>query len=101
MIDIVIVCLGIAFLILVIYEINAIPKLIKLKIESRKLKAKPDVKYEFFRDIPDEKASPGEAVFIKETDHEPDYGDYSKVFSATILSLAVKDYYDIKVSFKV
>ena len=97
MIDIVIVCFGIAFLILIIYEIGAIPKLIKLKIEANKIKTRPDVKYEYFREIPDEKASPAEAVFIKETDHEPDYGDYSKVFSATILSLAMKNYYDIKV----
>ena len=97
MLDVVIACFGIAFLILIIYEIKAIPKLIKLKIESKKIKAKPDEKYEYFRDIPNEKASPAEAVFVKETKHEPVYGDFTKVFSATILSLAMKDYYEIKI----
>ncbi|MCR5186210.1 MAG: DUF2207 domain-containing protein [Clostridia bacterium] len=97
MIDVAIACFGIAFLILIIYEIKAIPKLIKLTIESKKIRAKADEKYEYFRDIPNEKASPAEAVFVKETRHEPIFGDFTKVFSATILSLAMKGYYEIKV----
>ena len=97
MIDVAIACFGVAFLILIIYEIKAIPKLIKLTIESRKIKARPDEKYEYYRDIPNEKSSPAEAVFIKETKHEPNFGDFTKVFSATILSLAIKGYYEIKI----
>ena len=97
MIDVAIACFGVAFLILIIYEIKAIPKLIKLTIESRKIKAKPDEKYDYFRDIPNEKSSPAEAVFVKETKHEPNFGDFTKVFSATILSLAIKGYYEIKI----
>ncbi len=96
--DFVFIFVGILFLVLVIYELFSIPKFIRLSLEVKSLKNySPEMDCDYFRELPDEKASPAEAVFVRTTSHEPEFGEFPKVFSATILDLAVKNYYEIKV----
>ncbi len=97
MIGVIILSLGMAAIIMIIYEIKSLIKYVGLIIKFKKEKDVFETKLDYFREIPDEKASPAEAVFVKESGHGPEFGDFSKVFSASILSLAEKDYYDIRV----
>ena len=54
-------------------------------------KVEPTVHHEYFRDLPREDATPAEAEYILENKYNGfDVTDIGKVFSATILSLALK-----------
>ena len=98
MLDFIIICILVAFIILLVYELKSIIKYIKLLKELLEAKSKFDTEdIEYFRNIPDEKYSPAEAVFICESKYEPKFGEFSRVFSATILSLACKEYFELKV----
>lgn len=88
-----IVFFGVNALLIFIYT----KKAIKYKKTLKELnKYKPTVDYEYFREIPDENATPGEASLIIN-----DYYDISnqtyfgKIFSATMLDLALKGYIEL------
>lgn len=82
-------------LILIIIFIIKMIKYIK-KLSSLK-KYEPEVKLKYFRDMPDENATPAEAqriLDIKTTMYTP--SNFGKIFSATILDLALKGYIKIE-----
>lgn len=82
-------------LILIIIFIIKMIKYIK-KLSSLK-KYEPEVKLKYFRDMPDENATPAEAQRIldmKTTMYTP--SNFGKIFSATILDLALKGYIKIE-----
>lgn len=82
-------------LILIIIFVIKMIKYIK-KLSSLK-KYEPEIKLKYFRDIPDEKATPAEAQKIldmKTTIYTP--SSFGKIFSATILDLALKEYIKIE-----
>lgn len=83
-IGIIVISAGI-FIFFTIKVIKYIRELIKTE------KPKPEEKMEYFRDIPDETATPAEAAFLYYFDKEKDFKkNLSKVVSATILNLALK-----------
>lgn len=60
-------------------------------------KLEPTQKLEYFRELPDESATPGEASFLfkklyAETAFNPEFG---KIFSATLLDLSLKGYIEL------
>lgn len=81
-------------LLIVIY----IKKAIKYSRKSRELKKYiPTTKLEYYRDLPDEKATPGEAVkVLNESLSSFTPSNFGKVFSATMLDLSLKGYLEIK-----
>lgn len=69
-------------------------KIIKYAKELSKVKRtriKPEMKLDYFRDFPDEDATPGEASFLYYFDKKTAFtSNVSKIVSATILNLALK-----------
>ncbi len=81
--------LGSITLAIVIFFIFKIVKYIK--ILSNVKKAEPEQKLDYFRDFPDENASPAEAAFLYYFDRISAFdSNISKIVSATILNLALK-----------
>lgn len=82
----------------IILIIVYIKKAIKYKNKNKQLKKyKPTVKLDYFRDLPYETATPGEAVKtldINISEFTPI--NFGQVFSATILNLTLKKYLDIQ-----
>lgn len=75
----------IIFVILMFFLIKNIRMLRSIK------KVEPTVHHEYFRDLPREDATPAEAEYILENKYNGfDVADIGKVFSATILNLALK-----------
>ena len=60
-------------------------------------KFKPEQKLDYFRELPDEKTTPGEAVYILEETYTGISNRFGKIFSATILDLKLKKYLDLRV----
>lgn len=81
-------------LLIVIY----IKKAMKYSRKSKELKKYiPTTKLEYYRDLPDEKATPGEAVkVLNENLSSFTPSNFGKVFSATMLDLSLKGYLEIK-----
>lgn len=81
-------------LLIVIY----IKKAIKYSKKNKELKKYiPTAKLEYYRDLPDEKATPGEAVkILNEKIDSFTPSNFGKVFSATMLDLSLKGYLEIK-----
>ena len=75
-----------------------IKKAIKYYRKNKQLKKYiPTMKLEYFRDLPNERTTPGEALKILDTDISVFTPlNFGKVFSATMLDLALKGYLDIK-----
>ena len=75
-----------------------IKKLLKYIRKSKELnKYKPTTKLEYYRDLPDENSTPGEA--LKTLDISIDTFtplNFGKIFSATMLDLSLKGYLEIK-----
>lgn len=75
-----------------------VKKMIKYRKKIKELKKyEPTTKLEYFRDLPDENATPGEAVKIldiKLLGYTP--YNFGKIFSAVMLDLALKGYIEIK-----
>ena len=85
----------IANIVLVIFFIIKAIKYLK-EMKNYK-KYKPSTKLEYYRDLPDEKATPGEAVFLLNNNfNEFIITDYGKVFSATLLDLTLKGFTEIR-----
>ena len=57
---------------------------------KNKPKLKPEVEYEYFRDIPDENATPGEAAFLYYFQGGRTSSHMGEIFSATILNFSLK-----------
>lgn len=91
---IVIICILINVILVIIFIKKAIKYYKKLK---QLTKYQPTTKLEYYRDLPDEKATPGEAVKILNTEIASFMPtSFGKVFSATMLDLALKGYLEIK-----
>lgn len=73
-------------------------KIKKYKLVLKDLKKyEPTNKLEYYRELPDEKATPGEAVFLLKGLYESFETEFGKIFSSTILDLTLKKYIDLKV----
>lgn len=55
-------------------------------------KLKPEIEYEYFRDIPDEVATPSEVAFLYYFGGKNGIKDPSKIIAATMLDLCIKKY---------
>lgn len=78
----------------IIYVIKAIKYLKKFKNLK---KYEPTTKLEYYRDLPDENSTPGEAIKTLNINMSSfTSANFGKVFSATMLDLALKGYLEIK-----
>ena len=91
---IVTICLAINILLIIIY----IKKAIKYYKKNKKLnKYMPTTKLEYYRDLPDENSTPGEALKTLDVSISTFTPmNFGKVFSATMLDLSLKGYLEIK-----
>ena len=60
-------------------------------------KYKPDQKLDYFRELPKEDATPGEALYILREPYKTFRTCFGNIFSANILNLKLKGYLDLKV----
>ena len=60
-------------------------------------KYKPEQKLEYFRELPEEDVTPGEALYILKEPYNKFSSYFGKIFSATLLNLKLKEYIDLKV----
>lgn len=88
----------IAIILNIILIIVYIKKAIKYIKKNKELtKFKPTTKLEYYRELPDEKATPGEVVKILNVNISSfTPTNFGKIFSATILDLTLKGYLEIK-----
>lgn len=87
---------GIIAIALVILFIKKIKKYRTILKELNKYE--PTSKLEYYRDLPDEQATPGEAVFLLKSAYENFSTEFGAIFSATILNLALKKYIELEVN---
>lgn len=89
-----VVGIGLNIILIVVY----LKKTVKYFKKNKELKKyEPTTKLKYYRDLPDENSTPGEAVKILDINigsFTP--GNFGKVFSATILDLSLKGYFEIK-----
>ena len=85
-------------LINIILIIAYVKKIIKYSKKLKELKKyEPTTKLEYYRDLPDENSTPGEAMKILNMNiNSFTSTNFGKVFSATMLDLALKGYLEIK-----
>ena len=57
----------------------------------------PEQKLDYFRELPDKNATPGEAVYILKEPYNAFSRHFGKIFSATLLDLKLKGYIDLRV----
>lgn len=77
--------------IIALFFILKIIKYAKELSRVKKTKIKPEMKLDYFRDFPDEDATPGEASFLYYFNKKGAFtSNVSKIVSATILNLALK-----------
>ena len=73
-------------------------KLIKINKKSKEIKKlKPNIECDYFREIPDEKETPGEAGLIYYYDYKSLSDIMPKILSATILELSLKGYIEFEI----
>lgn len=88
----------IMIIIIVITGTTGIIFLIKIKKYKQILKdnpkIKPEVDWEYYRELPDETSTPAEAIFMLKKGYNQIY--LSDAFAATILDLTLKKYIEIK-----
>ena len=60
-------------------------------------KYKPEQKLDYFRELPEEDVTPGEALCILKEPYNKFSSYFGKIFSATLLNLKLKEYIDLKV----
>lgn len=89
-----IVCIINNIILIIVY----IKKTIKYSKKLKELKKyEPTTKLEYYRDLPDENSTPGEAMKILDINIDSfTPTNFGKVFSATMLDLALKGYLEIK-----
>lgn len=86
-------------IIMIILFIIFVNKIIKYKNILKQLnKYKPTNELEYYRELPDENATPGEAVFLLKELYADFNSDFGKIFSATLLNLSLKKYIELKVN---
>ena len=74
-------------------------KTIKVNKNSKEIKKlKPNIECDYFREIPDEKESPGEAGLIYYYDKKSISNIMPKILSATILELSLKGYIEFEIN---
>ena len=85
-------------LINIILIIAYVKKIVKYSKKLKELKKyEPTTKLEYYRDLPDENSTPGEAMKIFNMNiNSFTSSNFGKVFSATMLDLALKGYLEIK-----
>lgn len=86
---------GIASVIIAIIYIGKVNKYRKILKSLNSYK--PTNKLEYYRDLPDEKATPGEAVFLLKGLYSDFTMDFGKIFSATMLNLTLKQYISLSI----
>ena len=93
-----IILLVVYIVINVVLSIVFIKKAIKYSKKNKELKKyEPTTKLQYYRDLPDEQATPGEAVKILNMELEAFTStNFGKIFSATMLNLALKGYIEIR-----
>ena len=69
--------------------IGAVTLLINIKKLFMEKKLKPETDWKYFRDIPDENATPAEASYIYYKSETALYNCFGKIFSATLLNLSL------------
>ena len=57
----------------------------------------PEQNLDYYRDLPEKDATPGEAVYILKEPYNAFSRHFGKIFSATLLDLKLKDYIDLRV----
>jgi len=88
----------IVFILATIATIYFAKKIFKYKKILKGLNGlKPTQELEYYRDLPDENATPGEAVFLLEKQYASFDIHFSQIFSATLLNLSLKRYIGLKV----
>jgi len=93
-----VVVFGIIMLMNLIIGIPMIKKMKKYIRELKQMKKyKPSQKLEYFREIPDESATPAEASFLRLEGVGVNSATIGDIFSATILDLNLKGYIEINV----
>ncbi len=60
-------------------------------------KYKPEQKLEYFRELPENDVTPGEALYILKEPYNTFSSYFGKIFSATLLNLKLKEYIDLRV----
>lgn len=85
-----IIVLGIVFA-----EFNLVKKYINSIRKNKKEKLKPEIDFQYFREIPNKELSPGEATFLMYSLNEPTHGDFASIFLSTVLYIANKGYFEI------
>lgn len=60
-------------------------------------KYKPEQKLEYFRELPENDVTPGEALYILKEPYNTFSSHFGKIFSATLLNLKLKKYIDLRV----
>lgn len=94
--DIIFQCLLIITIIaLVIVYIFKIIKYAK-KLSGLK-KYKPEQELDYFRELPSENTTPGEAVYLLQEPYNTFNSYYGKIFTAVLLNLKLKKYIDFKI----
>ena len=93
--DVIFVFMIFAVLALCIIFIEKAVKYGKLLGNSKKYK--PDQEIDYYRDLPEKDATPGEAVYILEERYNGLSNRFGKIFSATLLNLELKKYFDLRV----
>lgn len=84
---------------MIILFIIFVKKIKKYKNVLKQLnKYKPTNELEYYRELPDENATPGEAVFLLKELYTDFNADFGKIFSATLLNLSLKKYIELKVN---
>lgn len=76
-------------------EFNLVKKYISSIKKNKKEKIKPEIDFQYFREIPNKELSPGEATFLMYSLNEPTHGDFACIFLSTVLYLANKGYFEI------
>ncbi len=87
----------IAVIIMVVGVIWFIKKMKKYKKILKDLnKYEPTNQLEYYRDLPDKNATPGEALFLLKSLYNDFTVDFGKVFSATLLNLSLNKYIELE-----
>lgn len=96
-IEIVFICLGV--MVVIIVSIIMIKKMRKYlnELKNMEKKYKPTQELDYFREIPDETATPAEGLFLKLGGVSASSMNIGDIFSATMLDLNLKGYIEIHV----
>ena len=91
--------IGAIYFVLIILFIVFVRKIKKYWTVLKDLnKFEPTQKLEYYRDLPDEKATPGEAAFLLKDLYITFRYDIGKIFAATMLDLTLKGFIELEVN---